>query len=414
VTVLIDEYDAPITKLIDKPEKANEVRELLSTFYKSFKVNSTYLGFIFITGVSRFTKTSVFSGLNNLLDLTFNHNYAAICGFTQDDVDKLIELDHDRAINMLVGSRRIRYGRNDLKNSIKHWYDGYSWDGKTRVYNPWAILNFFKAAKFQSYWYSSGSPSFLSKALKNKRIKEDLLEKNTVISEGEMEVDIIAKISPEALLFQAGYLTIKNTVKTPNIDDSPEYELGIPNKEVKVAFVPLLLSSPRPENYTVAAALATETRDSLLSQDKEKLQTSFGQFLAQFTYDEHIPLERYYHSLFRTAMAMAIIQTESHKHTSHGRLDVHLRGNKSDDYIIELKYITEKNARDQEPPTDPREEAKLRGKMDSKARKTLKQISKKYTQSHARGSGRLVKAAIVIARRTFVTARFEVVERKPL
>jgi len=153
-SVLVDEYDKPILDHIGDAVAAEANRAVLSSFYGVMKGMDRVLRFVFITGVTKFTKTSIFSGLNNLRDITLHPDYANICGLTDKDVDALFRDRMEDAGN--------------FPEILRKWYDGYSWDGKTHVYNPFSLLNFFDSKQLADYWYESGSPKFLIELLRKK------------------------------------------------------------------------------------------------------------------------------------------------------------------------------------------------------------------------------------------------------
>jgi hypothetical protein len=285
VAILIDEYDAPIVRHIDNPRKAEAVRGDLADFYAMLKSNQDQLGHIFITGVSRFTKASIFSALNNLEDLTMDDKFAAICGLTQADLDDIIERDQDRALNALINRQSLPKGstRDDLRRLLKDWYDGYTWDGQTRVYNPWSIMNFFDTTKIRSYWMGSGNPTFIQKLFKSGQAVYDLGDKSPIITDDDNEIAEIKDIKPEVLLFQTGYLTIHE----PVLGSLDAYQLGVPNTEVAAAILPLVNRIKPPQKNTVTIALASEIRDSLLGLDMEGLQKSVGEYMALIAYELH-------------------------------------------------------------------------------------------------------------------------------
>ena len=227
VAILIDEYDKPILDHIDNPEVAEENRAVLRSFFGILKSMDPYLRLTFITGVTKFTKTSVFSGLNNLRDITLSEEYAQICGVTAEDLDKYFG-EHIRSL-----SEQGRLGGyNEVRDSILTWYNGYSWDGETRVINPWSLLSFLSDGKLSAYWYSTGTPKFLTDIIKKRP------EGYTDLGEpemGEWALDTfdIDRIPAAPILFQTGYLTVKEVTYDP---PPAVYRMGIPNYEVRLAF----------------------------------------------------------------------------------------------------------------------------------------------------------------------------------
>ena len=225
VVILIDEYDRPIIDFIDpyNLEKANKQRDILKDFFSILKNASNHIRLLFITGVSKFARVSIFSDLNHLVDLTLNDKYAALCGYTQT------ELEYHFAPYL----KRLPPETLEL---MKEWYDGYSWDAKTFVYNPFSVLNFFENGRYRNFWFSTGTPTFLIKLLR-KRFQYELeeTEVNDTILES-FRLEEFNSLDINSLLLQTGYLTIKEI--TPH----QTFILNYPNREVKQAFAQFLLS----------------------------------------------------------------------------------------------------------------------------------------------------------------------------
>ncbi|WP_297890106.1 AAA family ATPase, partial [Sulfurihydrogenibium sp.] len=195
VVVLIDEYDKPILDRIEEPDIAKENREVLKDFYSVLKDADPYLHLVFLTGVSRFSKVSIFSGLNQLMDITLLPEFATICGYTQTELETVFE---DRI-------------KDFDKEEVKRWYNGYNWLGES-VYNPFDILLLFANKMFRPYWFETGTPTFLIKMFqKNQYYLPDL--ENLEVGEEILSNLDIDYIYPENLLFQSGYLTIKQTIQ---------------------------------------------------------------------------------------------------------------------------------------------------------------------------------------------------------
>ncbi|MDL1968883.1 MAG: AAA family ATPase, partial [Deltaproteobacteria bacterium] len=221
VVILIDEYDKPILDNIDKPELAIEIREELKNFYSVIKDLDSYLQFVFLTGVSRFSKVSIFSGLNNLEDISLGRRYSAICGYTQNELEYVFKEPLKRV---------------DL-NAIKEWYNGYNFLGEP-VYNPFDVLLCLKTGEFRTYWFETGTPSFLIKLLKENQYYIPSLELFEA-GEGLLGSFEIEHLEPETLLFQTGYLTIKKKI---SLGSRKSYLLGFPNLEVRMSFTDVILN----------------------------------------------------------------------------------------------------------------------------------------------------------------------------
>jgi hypothetical protein len=438
VAVLIDEYDAPIIEHIHDSAKADEFRSALKRFYGLLKTYDEVIGHIFITGVSRFTKTSIFSELNNLRDITLDREFASICGLSKDDLEDLIAERGELTLKTLTGLKDMSEGSdvNDLRSLIDQWYDGYSWDGLTRVYNPWSVLNFLASAKFIGHWYDTGTPTFLVELVSRGKISFDLSAEMPSIRDSDNVIGKIASLNPAIIMFQTGYLTIGERLPPATSGGSPSYRLTLPNLEVKAAFVPLLLSLEAPKEPLTAKLWADEARDSLLGLNAEGFERAFHLFLEQHTYDDNNQNEKHYHSLFVSAMTIAGQPLLPHEHTAHGILDIHLRGHDGDEFIIELKVLNErgktKSLRSDPPeiqreaaredqgkkpvpcyaglPVTEKEKASLRKRMATLAKRAIRQINAKYADKFMGRSGRLIKVALIIARRSYVLVNFDVMD----
>jgi hypothetical protein len=336
VAVLIDEYDAPILEHVTDPERAEEFRKTLAKFYGVLKGVEEERGFIFITGVSKFAQASIFSALNNLEDLTLDQDYAAICGFTIEEFDSLFA--------GLLEDRLERFKRStslseeatvaDLRDRILTLYDGYSWDGETRVLNPWSVLNCIKKIKLRKFWFQTGSPTFLVNLIKRKKLVFDYLREDYTISD-EFNVMEVSNLDPVTIMFQAGYLTVKSLSGDDLLD------LDYPNLEVLAAFLPLLMSMDQRllEKPIELAIQAEAMLAALRTHDAEGLAEAFGSFLANIPFGLHISEEAFYHTLFFMAMALADRKVDMETTSGDGRPDAIVAFEDSSEvFVVELKY----------------------------------------------------------------------------
>jgi hypothetical protein len=433
VAILIDEYDAPIVKRLADPPKAERFREALRDFYGTLKTSTQRIGHIFITGVSRFSKTSIFSEFNQLYDLTIDEEFAAICGLTEADLEDLLRDREERTLNALVKNNGLNPGSSgdDLRKLIRDWYDGYSWDGNTKVYNPWSILNFLAKGERSNYWFRSGAPNFL-RQLGPKVMKDLLWLKNiTNINNTNSTINNVNDLNPAALLFQAGYLTIKENLGYKGAE--LEYSLTVPNLEVQASLAPLIFSIEPPNDPVEAKKQAILVLESLLSLNAEGLEEAFSLYLNQYPYSTLNFDENLYQALFGAALFLVDQSYTAQEVTAHGILDIHFVSPNGAHYIIELKVYRAPTKKSSEtnpfaettdppkkdsqpkrisPPHSDADKAKLRKSMTSKANAALKQIRAKYADKY-RGSGKqVVMVALVMTRRTFVLAKFEVIEPK--
>jgi hypothetical protein len=225
VVILIDEYDRPIIDYIDPYNltMANNQRDILKQFFSILKYASKHIRFLFITGVSKFARVSIFSDLNHLIDLTLHKKYAALCGYTQAELEYYF-------------APYLKTMPADTLENMKSWYDGYSWDAKTFVYNPFSVLNFFDKQTYSNFWFETGTPTFLLKLMRKRfSYKLEETEVSNLILES-FRLEEFDALDLNSLLLQTGYLTIKE------ITSHQTFILNYPNKEVKQAFGQFLLS----------------------------------------------------------------------------------------------------------------------------------------------------------------------------
>ncbi len=328
VVILIDEYDKPIIDYITDKDKSKLNRNVLREFYGLIKDYDEHIKFCLLTGVSKFSKVSVFSGLNNLYDITLDRNFSTICGITQDELNKYFD---DR-----LPAIADEYGITieELKLKIKEWYNGYSWDGVNKLYNPFSILNFFNSYKFDNFWFSSGTPTFLiEKFRESKTVIEDIKEFKTASTFfDQSEIDII---DFRPLLFQTGYLTVKEYDFINNI-----YTLGYPNKEVKDAFLSYIAATFVEKSPGDLGYLNTYLRLSLMNNDLNGFFKYLKSIFSSIPYQLHIANEAYYHSLFYLIMELTGIEMDLEVSTNKGRIDGVIEFEEVI-YIIEFKYLSD-------------------------------------------------------------------------
>lgn len=329
VVVLIDEYDKPLLDNITK-EKADEIREFLAGFYSVLKDADEYLKFVFLTGVSKFSKTSIFSKLNNLTDISLSKRYADICGYTQEEFELVFK-------DYLKGE--------DLKK-IKLWYDGYNFLGKN-VYNPFDILLFLREKEFKTYWFETGTPTFLLKLIKKQKYYLPKLSHiNLTLSQlGEFDIN---HIGIETLLYQTGYLTIEKEVTSLPFK---EYKMKIPNLEVNFGFNDYLLRSFFSPGLqpTEQVKLYNNIQSALLNNKPYKLEQAFFSFFASVPHDWYrknniADYEGYYCSVFYTyfnALGLNIIPEDV---TNTGKIDFTVNTEKAV-YIFEIKLKKKQNTK---------------------------------------------------------------------
>ena len=309
VVVLIDEYDKPILDRIEDREKAIEIREVLKDFYSVIKDSDAFIRFAFLTGVSKFSKVSLFSGLNNLEDITLTPAYSSICGYTDADVDTVFAPE-------LPGLDR---------DEIRRWYNGYNWLGES-VYNPFDLLLLFRNRQFRPWWFETGTPTFLVKLLAQRGFFTPNLQR-LYAGEQLLSTFDVDRIASEALLFQTGYLTLHDA-REP-IRAQWVYTLGYPNLEVQSSLNASLLVG-----LGVDESIAFNQRQHLIgllqTNDLAGMRALFHAFFASIPHDwyRNSPIaqyEGYWASVFYSYFAALGVDTVLEDATNKGRIDMAVR-----------------------------------------------------------------------------------------
>ena len=322
VAVLIDEYDKPILDALEVPEVARANRDFLRGLYAVIKDSDAHVRFTFLTGVSKFSKVSLFSGLNNLTDITLEPEYSAICGYSDADLDAVFAPE-------LPGLDR---------DQIRDWYNGYSWRGDEKVYNPFDILLLFRNREFKAHWFETGTPTFLVETLGKRHVSS--LELGEMVGSDELlstfDVDHIAT---EALLFQTGYLTITDAEE---LGGKRLYQLGYPNREVRQSLNESLLSY-LVQDSTRQMANSIRLYRLLEANDFAGLETLFHAFFASIPYEWYTNndiagYEGYYASVFYSYFAALGLDITVEDSSSHGRLDMAVLFN-GHVYLFEFKVV---------------------------------------------------------------------------
>ena len=322
VVVLVDEYDKPILDALETPDVARENRDYLRGLYSVIKAGDADIRFSFLTGVSRFSKVSLFSGLNNLIDLTLDPRYSGLCGYTESELDTVFAPE-------LAGLDR---------EAVREWYDGYSWRGPERVYNPFDVLLLFRNREFDAYWFETGTPSFLIRTLVERGVGSPALDGMAGAGDLLSAFDV-DEMATEALLFQTGYLTIR---AVEDLDGSPCYRLGYPNREVRQSLNRSLLRALAPDPSRQAAQ-GVRLRALLAANDFTGLENLFRAFFSGIPYQWYVNndvarYEGYYASVFYSHFAAAGFDVRAEESSSHGRLDMVVRAN-GGVYLFEFKVV---------------------------------------------------------------------------
>lgn len=325
--ILIDEYDAPLSSVIGNPELQENYRQQLHGLYSVLKNSEEYIQFCMLTGVTRYGKVSVFSGLNNLNDITFDDGYAGICGITEEELHKY----YDAGVDALA--QKFKTDKEGIYTRLKFDYDGYHFSKSLiDVYNPYCINHVFGKKEFSDYWCRSGVPTILSKSLMQNDFDVEKLNGKKV-PESELSDLSMFTVNPVPLCYQTGYLTIK-----AYDERRQRYTLGYPNREVEAAIMRNILKV-----YTYASddrqGFVYDMEDALEEGRPQEFLKLLSSFLSDIPNQLHkyvARYENYYHTIFYCLTTLMGMDVEAEYSTSEGFIDMLV---KTSDYIyiIELK-----------------------------------------------------------------------------
>ncbi|MDR0337642.1 MAG: AAA family ATPase, partial [Planctomycetaceae bacterium] len=287
VVVLIDEYDKPLVNTLDNAELNESMREILKGFYGILKSADAYLRFVFLTGVTKFSKISVFSDLNNLMDISFDSAFSGICGISETELTHCFKPE----IKKLAERNQLSY--DETLTKLKKHYDGYRFAKiSEEMYNPFSILNTFFSKDFNDYWFATGTPTFLAKMLKDGDFEIPDLENNIHASIADITNYKVGSTNPFPILYQSGYLTIKDYDS-----EFDELILGFPNEEVKYGFLRELLPVYAPHYAVHQKFSAVSFIKTLRTGDIDGFMNNLRAFYSGIPYDlinKEWKNERYY------------------------------------------------------------------------------------------------------------------------
>ena len=326
VVVLVDEYDKPLVNNLSDDGNFEHYRELLASVYSNFKSSAEHIKLVFMTGVSRFSKLSVFSDLNNLRDITFSDDFADICGITEKELHEWFQ----SGIGTLAEYNGMSKG--EVCGILKDNYDGYRFARKgSEIYNPWSVLSAMAEKTIFNYWSLQGDPTIIAESLKNMDVD---LEK-TLNSRFRFRILAgmdLKNADPTALLYQTGYLTIKDyDFRTDSVT------LGVPNREVKESLFEHLVPFYTKVRRGTAMGVVFDIIDDLRDGRPGKMVRDLDVFLSGVPYDMHMDDENNLHNAIYILLTLIGTETETEVRTSHGRIDLVVK-TRDYIYIIELKF----------------------------------------------------------------------------
>ena len=327
VVILIDEYDKPLVENIYAPH-IEEVRQVLENFYINIKAADEHLRFVFMTGVTKFSKVSVFSKLNNLRDISMSAAFGTMYGYTQEEVERYFG---DR-IDLLAEKNKV--DPVEFREKIQKWYNGFRFhkDAVT-VYNPVSLGMFFnEGGEFNNFWFSTGSPSFIFKVLKRQNI--DFLD--TLFSPVDsviLDSFDVANIQAAPLLLQTGYLSIDRVEMLMN---EPVYYLRFPNLEIETAFKKHLVSSIEERNLEVVTSEIKQLQIALVKNETKDIERILKSHIAAIPYDNGSNMEENYQNIIYSVFRLLGAEIHNEVHLNNGRIDTVIV-NRDHIYIIEFK-----------------------------------------------------------------------------
>lgn len=319
VVVLIDEYDKPIIDYIgEDTKKAEENRDIMKIFYSILKDADPYLKLVFITGVSKFSRVSIFSDLNNLTDITVDRQFAAICGITEEELE----------VNF------VKELEEQDRSKIKEWYNGYSWDVTTKVYNPFSLLHFFRSGEYKVFWFESGTPTFLVKLSEGRRLYDfDKIE----VGVSGLNAYNLDKLETIPLMFQTGYLTIKSYNKESRI-----YTLSYPNREVRESYVEALMAVYSGNDLGFGLVYVDKLKQALINGNMHEVKNILNTIFSSLPYELwQKENEHFYHAIIHLAFTLLGVYVQSEVQTSDGRMDALVQVK---DYVYCFEFKLDKSA----------------------------------------------------------------------
>ena len=374
--IIIDEYDAPLLDVMNDQQRLAPMRQIMRNFYSPIKSLDPYLRFVFITGINKFAQLSIFSELNNLQNISMLPEYSAICGITSSEIDSKMK----EPVQGLARKMGISY--EEALKVLKDNYDGYHFCEESEdIYNPFSLMKALAAQKIGSYWFETGTPTFLIERLREIPVEDNLLDRMTEIAQSDFDISPEFTDSILPLLYQTGYLTIK--AYCPE-DDS--YTLGYPNREVREGFLKGLLNSYR-GSEGMSASFVLQFNKALKTNDINGAMERLQSFLAGIPYDLENKTEKHFQTIIYLIFSLLGYYTRAEVKSAAGRADA-VCWTKDRTYVFEFK-------------------------LDGSAEDALKQIDDKGYLIPYKADGTCVKigANISSQTRTLESWKIETLER---
>ena len=323
--IIIDEYDAPLLDVMNDQQRLAPMRQIMRNFYSPIKSLDPYLRFVFITGINKFAQLSIFSELNNLQNISMMPEYSAICGISQSELESQMKESVRRM------SESLGQSCEETLEELKRNYDGYHFcAGSEDIYNPFSLIKSLDAKDFGSYWFDTGTPTFLLERLRNSDIDETTLDSMPMIPESDFDVSPEISDNVLPMLYQTGYLTIKDYDRNLHL-----YTLGYPNREVKIGFTQGLLAQYRSRMMTGSGFVA-QFFVAMYRHDIDKALTLLQSFLAGIPYDLENKTEKHFQTIIYLIFSLLGYYTRAEVKSAAGRADA-VCWTKDRIYVFEFK-----------------------------------------------------------------------------
>ena len=321
VVVLIDEYDSPLLDVVHEEENLPKLRKIMRNFYSPLKGRAPYLRYVFLTGITKFSQLSIFSELNNIENISMDEQYAAICGISKEELLTQMSVDIDILAGKLNISREATVGR------LMDNYDGYhfTWPSPD-IFNPYSLLSAFASGRLDSYWFGSGTPTYLIEMMRKfGALPSRLAPVEASKDDFDAPTETMTSLTP--LLYQSGYITIKNY-------DSDIYTLGYPNLEIETGLMKSLL--PHYINAPSGGVVAIKMRNMINRGDMDGALQLLQDFLETIPYTDNASSEGHYQQVLVIIFRMLGFHSDVELHTKAGRIDIELKAGKTV-YVMEIK-----------------------------------------------------------------------------
>ncbi len=325
VVILIDEYDAPLLDVVHEEKNLPVLRDVMRNFYSPLKGCDPYLRFVFLTGITKFSQLSIFSELNNIDNISMDERYAAVCGITEEEM--LTQMDND--LNLLADN--LKMTKEDALSKLKENYDGYhfTWPSPD-IYNPFSLLTALSKGKIGSYWFGSGTPTYLIEMLAKYHVTPQRIGGMSIPADAfDAPTERLIDISP--LLYQSGYITIKGYSYITEL-----YTLDIPNKEVRVGLMKSLLPNYVSVHTNMGLSTIGQMYGRIYEDDMDGALELLQTFLSTVPYCDHTDYEGHYQQMLYVIFSILGMYTDVEVRTPRGRVDIVMRSPHTL-YIMELK-----------------------------------------------------------------------------